>query len=252
MGVALETFEPRVAPAEPLDGSPEAERAAELTNAFVEGAARVLDASGINARRRAEGKLPGNLILTRDGGDHHPHLEPIRDRFGLSWGCFVEMPVERGIALALGMEPVDAPRLDPSGWGPAAEDAYAVWAQLASEALQEFQALYVHLKGPDVPAHDGRFEDKRDVVTSIDRAFFGEALRSIDLARTVVVVTADHATSCVRKAHTAEPVPLLVAGGPVTPDGSDAFGERDCAAGSLGTLLGPQILPRVVELVAAG
>ncbi len=252
MGVALETFEPRVAPAEPLDGSPEAERAADLTNAFVEGAARLLDASRINARRRAEGKLPGNLILTRDGGDHRPHLEPIRDRFGLAWGCFVEMPVERGIALALGMEPVDAPRLDPSGWGPAAEDAYAIWAQLASEALQEFQALYVHLKGPDVPAHDGRFEDKRDVVTSIDRAFFGEALRSIDLARTVVVVTADHATSCLRKAHTAEPVPLLVAGGPVTPDGSDAFGERACAAGSLGMLLGPQILPRVVELVAAG
>ena len=44
---------------------------------------------------------------------------------------------------ALGMEPVDAPRLDPSGFGPAAEDAYAIWAQLASEALQEFQALYV-------------------------------------------------------------------------------------------------------------
>ena len=36
--------------------------------------------------------------------------------------------------------------------------------------------LYVHIKGPDVPAHDGRAEDKRDVVTAIDRAFFGEVL----------------------------------------------------------------------------
>jgi 2,3-bisphosphoglycerate-independent phosphoglycerate mutase len=249
LGVALETFEPRIQRADPLDASPEAARSAELTNAFVEGAARVLDASEVNGRRRARGKLPGNLILTRDGGDHRPHLEPIRERFGLTWGCFVEMPVERGIALALGMEPVEAPRLDPAGAGPAAEEAYAAWAHLASEALQEFQALYVHLKGPDVPAHDGRCEDKRDVVTSIDHAFFGEALRSLDLARTLVVVTADHATSCVRAAHTAEAVPLLVSGGPVTPDGSAAYGERACATGSLGELLGPQILPKVTAVL---
>ncbi|HTG46491.1 MAG TPA: 2,3-bisphosphoglycerate-independent phosphoglycerate mutase [Actinomycetota bacterium] len=249
LGVALETFEPRVLPAEPLGPSPEAAHAAELTNAFVEGAARVLEASEVNGRRRAEGKLPGNLILTRDGGDHRPRLEPIRDRFGLAWGCFVEMPVERGIAVALGMEPVAAPRLDPAGFGSAAEAAYAAWAELASDALQEFQALYVHLKGPDIPAHDGRAEDKRDVIAAIDRAFFGEVLRTIDPARTVIVVTADHSTSSVRAAHTAEPVPLLVSGGPVTPDGSEAYGERACATGSLGLLLGPQILPRVTGLL---
>ena len=250
LGVALETFAPRVVTAEPLDGSEPARRAADLTNEFVEGAARVLDAADVNARRRAEGKLPGNLVLTRDGGDRRPQLEPIRERFGLAWGCFVEMPVERGIAIALGMEPVAAPRLDPAGFGPDAEEAYAAWAGLASEAVEGFQAVYAHIKGPDIPAHDGRALDKRDVITAIDRAFFGEVLARTD-PRTVIVVTADHATSCVRKAHTAEPVPLLVSGGPVAPDGSEAFGERACAAGSLGLLLGPQILPRVVGLIAA-
>ena len=79
----------------------QARRAALLTNAFVDGAARILDASPVNAERRSAGKLPGNLILTRDGGDRLPSLEPIRERFGSSWGCFVEMPVERGIALLL-------------------------------------------------------------------------------------------------------------------------------------------------------
>ena len=108
--------------------------------------------------------------------------------------------------------------------------------------------MYVHIKGPDVPAHDGRSEDKRDVVTAIDRAFFGEALPRLG-ADTVVAVTADHATSCLRKAHTAEPVPLVVSGGPVRPDGTTAFGERACAEGSLGELLGPQILPRLGSLI---
>ena len=94
----------------------------------------------------------------------------------MPWGCFVEMPVERGIAIALGMAAggraaARSGRVRRRGRG-----GYAAWAHLAAEALGGFQALYVHLKGPDVPAHDGRAEDKRDVIAAIDRAFFGEVL----------------------------------------------------------------------------
>jgi 2,3-bisphosphoglycerate-independent phosphoglycerate mutase len=242
LGVALETYELEVARCEPLEDTDAAGRAAELTNAFVEGAAKILDASEVNADRRRNGRLPANLVLTRDGGDHVPKLQPIGERFGPAWGCFVEMPVERGIAMLLGMDPIDAPRLS-------TEADYARWAALASEALDGFDALYVHIKGPDVPAHDGRAEEKRDVIEVIDRAFFGEVLPMIDRHRTIVAVTADHSTSCLRKAHTAEPVPLLVSGGPVQPDGSISFGERACAAGSLGQLRGVDIVPRLAALM---
>jgi 2,3-bisphosphoglycerate-independent phosphoglycerate mutase len=242
LGVALETFEPEVARCEPLEDSEEARRAADLTNAFVEESAKILDASEVNAARRKKGKLPANLILTRDAGDHRPQLQPIRERFGVEWGCFVEMPVERGIAILLGMAPVDAPRLR-------VEEDYAEWARLAAEALEGYDALYVHIKGPDVPAHDGRAEDKRDVIELIDRAFFAEVMPLIDPRRTVVAVTADHSTSSVRKAHTAEPVPLLVSGPGVAPDGSVAFGERACADGSLGRLRGVEILPKLTGLL---
>ena len=251
LGVALERFEPRVATCEPLDDTEASRNAADLTNAFVERSSKVLDDSVVNRRRLAEGKLPGNLILTRDAGDHRPKLQPIAERFGLSWGCFVEMPVERGIALALGMEPVVAPRLDTSGFGPRAEQAYAAWAQIASEALDAYQAVYVHLKGPDVPAHDGRAEDKRDVISAIDRAFFGEVLGWIDPRSTIVAVTGDHSTSSIRMAHTADPVPLLISGGPVTQDGTTTFGERSCATGSLGELPGPKILPEIRNLIGS-
>jgi 2,3-bisphosphoglycerate-independent phosphoglycerate mutase len=240
LGVALETFEPVVATCEPLVDTDSARRAAELTNAFVEGSARILDASEVNAARRAAGRLPGNVILTRDGGDHRPHLQPIKDRFGPEWGCFVEMPVERGIAVLLGMAPVDAPRLS-------AEGDYVRWAELAAEALESFDALYVHIKGPDIPAHDGRAEDKRDVISLIDRAFFGEVLPRLDLRRTVVAVTADHSTSCVRKAHTAGPVPLVVAGAGVQSDGSESFGERAAEDGSIGRLHGTDIVPMLAR-----
>ena len=107
------------------------------------------------------------------------------------------------------MEPVDAPA------DLLAERAtYAAWAAPGrARRSSGYDALYIHIKGPDVPAHDGRAEDKRDVIARIDAAFFGELLPRIDLDRTIVAVTADHSTSCVRKAHTADPVPLLVSGG---------------------------------------
>jgi len=242
LGVALETFEPEVARCEPLDDSEAAQRAAALTNAFVEDSAKILDASEVNAGRRRTGKLPGNLILTRDGGDARPNLTPIRDRFGPEWGCFVEMPVERGIAMLLGMAPVDAPRL-------LTEADYSTWARLAADALDGYDALYVHIKGPDVPAHDGRAEDKRDVIELIDRAFFGEVLPLMDPARTLIAVTADHSTSCLRRAHTPDPVPLVISGPRVTSDGSEAYGERACARGSLGSLRGVEIVPRLAGLL---
>ena len=242
LGIALETFEPEVVRCEPLVDTERARRAADLTNLFVEASAQILDRSEVNIARRGEGKLPANLILTRDGGDHRPALEPIRDRFGPSWGCFVEMPVERGIAMLLGMDPVDAPRL-------LLESDYAAWAALAADALEGYDALYVHIKGPDVPAHDGRAADKRDVIELIDRAFFAEVLPRIDEGRTIVAVTADHSTSCVRKAHTADPVPLVVSGGGVQADGTESFGEHAAAEGSLGLLRGVDILPRLVGLL---
>jgi 2,3-bisphosphoglycerate-independent phosphoglycerate mutase len=245
LGVALETFESRAARAEPLDDSEEARRAAELTNTFVAGAAAVLERSSINAARRSEGRLAANLVLTRDGGDHVPDLEPIRDRFGPEWGCFVEMPVERGIALVLGMGEVDTPT------GMARREQYAAWAELAADALGGYDALYVHIKGPDVPAHDGRADEKRRVIEDIDASFFAEILPGLDRRKVVLAVTADHATSCVRRAHTSDPVPLVVNGPGVASDATAAFGERAASGGALGVLMGIEIVPRLVEILRA-
>jgi 2,3-bisphosphoglycerate-independent phosphoglycerate mutase len=63
-------------------------------------------------------------------------------------------------------------------------------------------------------------------------------------------VTADHATSCARKAHTDDPVPLVVAGPGVSSDAVATFGERAAARGGLGTLQGIEILPALMALLA--
>ncbi|MGH2828882.1 MAG: alkaline phosphatase family protein [Actinomycetota bacterium] len=246
LGVAKATFEPHVQPCEPLagyEGDERARAAAELTNEFLAQAHAILEESQTNAGRRKDGRLAGNMILTRDAGDHLPHPPSFKQRYGARWGCFVEMPVERGISMVLGMGQVEVPM---RGAGTHAEQYY-VWATTALEALQEYDGLYIHIKGPDVPAHDGRGEDKRDVIQAIDEAFFATLVPELP-GDVILAVTADHATSCVRKAHTDDPVPLLVHGPGVSEDAVMSFGERAAAKGALGVMQGVDIMPRLMGL----
>ena len=240
LGIALETFEPYAKRCEALDGSEGALAGAELTNEWSDRAREGLAKHDVNRAREQRGRPPANIVLVRDAGDHIPRVMSLRERFGMDFACFAEMPVEVGIAKVTGMEPI---LIDP---GTDAE-SYAKLAGRTVEALDGFDALYVHIKGPDVPAHDGRAGDKRDVIEAIDAGYFATVLP--ELGRHVVVaVTADHSTSCVRKAHTADPVPLVVYGRGVPSDGARAYDEASAAEGSLGRLKGTDVLPMLVDI----
>lgn len=244
LGVANATFDNQVVEVAPVRGSQDdasAQRASDLTNAWLEAAFSVLDAAEVNVARRARGKMPGNFVLTRDGGDHLPVLVPFKEKFGPAMGCFVEMPVELGIARLTGMGIVEAPT------GIPAPQQYEEWASLAIEAIEGYDGLYIHIKGPDVPAHDGDHEAKIQSIEEIDSIFFTGLLDELDLAKSVVAVTADHSTSCARKAHTDGPVPLLVSGGGVAADAVETYGETASRSGAIGHLLGPEIMPSLVD-----
>ena len=245
LGVAKETFDNRVVTVAPLPGHEDdaaAKLASRLTNDWLSAAYDVLVASPVNRSREEQGKLPGNFILTRDGGDHVPKLEPFKQKFGPTMGCFVEMPVELGIARLMDMGVVAAPT------GIPAPEQYEAWARLALEAIDGYDGLYIHIKGPDIPAHDGDYEGKIASIEDIDGIFFAGLLDSLDTSRSIVAVTADHSTSCLRKAHTDGPVPLLVSGGNVSPDGVESYGETASRSGAIGHLNGPEIMPNLISL----
>ena len=180
LGVALETFEPVVATGEPLDDSDAARHAAELTNAFVEGSARILDASEVNARAGEPRTAPGNLILTRDGGDHRPALQPIADRFGLRGGASSRCRSNAGIAL---IARDAARRRSPADASDAPAERYAAWAELAAEALGGYRrAVRPHQGAGRARARRARRGQAR-LIAAIDRAFFGEVLPRSTWAR---------------------------------------------------------------------
>jgi 2,3-bisphosphoglycerate-independent phosphoglycerate mutase len=244
-GVAKEKFESLVAESLPMPGyenSAEAKEAALLLNEFTQKSHKVLCDSYVNKQRLSENKLPANIILSRDAGDHLPKFPTINSLFNLKFGSFVQMPVEKGIALLTGMDIIDVP--DSTGH---LDVDYPVWAKVALDSIKKYDGIYVHIKGPDEPAHDGDFRKKKEIIEAIDKYFFAGLLPKLDIANTVIAVTADHSTVCAIKAHSAEPVPLLISGGGVLPDGSLSFSEKAARQGSIQEIKGQEIMPLLVK-----
>jgi 2,3-bisphosphoglycerate-independent phosphoglycerate mutase len=208
-------------------------RAARLVNEFTRKAQQVLDSSEVNKERVREGKLPANIVLLRDAGDHLPNPKPFEKKYGVAGTALVEMPAEVGIAKLLGMKMV--PIKD--------RNDISEKARLFSSELKEENVVYVHIKGPDEFGHDGDARGKKKNIELIDREFFSVALRHID--DITLAVSCDHATPCTLKRHSADPVPLLVSGGKKG-DGR-RFNEANAAIGSLGHLRGSEVLEKVVR-----
>ncbi|MFA5356635.1 MAG: alkaline phosphatase family protein [Candidatus Omnitrophota bacterium] len=248
-GIARERFENMVSESQPMPGhedSSEAKEAALLLNEFTRKSSKVLNEAAVNKKRVSEGKLPANLILSRDAGDRLPKFPKIEGLYDIRLGSFVEMPVEKGIALLTGIEVIDVP----ASTGHPDVD-YAVWSKMALETIKKYDGIYIHIKGPDEPAHDGNFTKKKDSIEAIDRFFFSGLLSKLDMENTVVAVTADHSTVCAIKAHSADPVPLLISGGNIKPDGTLSFSEKAARLGSIGELRGQEILPLLIKSAQA-
>ncbi|MFH1692484.1 MAG: 2,3-bisphosphoglycerate-independent phosphoglycerate mutase [Candidatus Omnitrophota bacterium] len=246
LGVAKEEFEPFLLDSKPMPGhenSLAAAATADLINEFTMKAHKVLLASGVNKNRCAHGKLAANALLCRDAGDHLPQLVSLQERYGLKFGFFVQMPTEKGLAALTGAFAVEVPSL--SGHP---DIDYAVWSKIAAGKLKDFDILYIQIKGPGEAGHDGDFKKKRACIEMIDKYFFKHLLPFLKEEDVVIAVTSDHATPCILKTNSSDPVPLIVAGRSINPDGTLSFSERAAQEGSLGQMSGHELMDFLVKL----
>lgn len=246
LGVIEENFQDLVLDSHAMPGYedfPEAKAAAEILNEFTSKSNKALNESAINKKRISEGKLPANIILSRDAGSSLPKFPPISEVFGFKFGCFVQMPVEKGIAMLTGMQIVDMPQ----EMGHLDVD-YPIWAKLIAEYIEKFDVLYIHIKGSDEPGHDGNYNKKKEIIEKIDKYFFTNLIPKIDMKNIIIALTSDHATLCQKKRHSSLGVPLVISGAGIRPDGSLSFSEKAAKLGSIGEIKGQDILPLILKL----
>jgi 2,3-bisphosphoglycerate-independent phosphoglycerate mutase len=231
IGVARAEVEMVLQTCEPTNKTEAAKVSAGLVNEFIEKSHNLWENHPINIKRASEGKLKANVVLTRDAGHLLPKFFNINEHYHVKFACLADMHAERGIAQLAGM---DASLLPPPSGNLQKDCEVRVKALL--EALPKYDCFYIHLKGPDEPGHDGNCTLKTQIISAIDKYFFGPLLKQISLKDNLICVTTDHATPCALKVHSDTPVPVLISGDHVGDGKAVKFCERECAKGSLGTI----------------
>ena len=223
----------------PLSDSTSSKLTAKLVNEFTEQSLEIMKQSDVNKKRKQDGKKLLNSILLRDAGNRYPKATPINELHSMNFSCIVDMPVELGISEVLKMKAFEAGGLTD----------YEEKARVAAKAMETQNAIYVHLKGPDEFGHDGDAIGKMKNIEEIDKRFFGTLLDNIDTKKVSVMVSADHSTPCIIKAHSDDPVPILVSGESIKKDQTVRVTEEEAKKGSMGLLEGSQVVKTCLQLI---
>jgi 2,3-bisphosphoglycerate-independent phosphoglycerate mutase len=167
-----------------------------------------------------------NSILMR-GFSNMPHMPAFEEAFGLRSLAIATYPMYRGLARLVGMQT------------PAIEGSVEDEIKFLQQKYSEYDFFFLHVKKPDSYGEDGNFEGKAARIAEFDK-LLPEILR---LAPDVLIVTGDHSTPALMKAHSWHPVPVLLKSSYVLGNTCAAFSERECLKGELGIFPTIHLMP---------
>ena len=195
-----------VPPLDPVSADPGSQQTVEVVRQFVAGAQALL---------ADEPKANG---LTLRGFAAHPKMPSFMDVYGLRAAAIAVYPMYKGLARLAGMDIV--------GKAQTLSEQMAVLA----DAWADYDFFFIHFKYTDSTGEDGDFDAKVKRIEELDAAL----PRITQLKPTVLVVTGDHSTPSLLRAHSWHPVPTLLVSNVCRADGCQEFSERECLRGGLG------------------
>ncbi len=213
LGGHLEDTDPQkegVEPHKAAGDDPASEKSAKYVNEFLDKARKVL-----------KDEHPANFMLARGFTKHEP-LQTMEERYGIRCAAIAQYPMYRGLARLVGMEVLPRP-----------ESFEEMFRQL-KENYDTYDFFFIHFKKTDSYGEDGNFDAKVKVIESVDAWVAQlEALKP-----DVLLITGDHSTPAVLKAHSWHPVPALFycENGLGRIDAQKEFGETACSLGALGRM----------------
>ena len=201
--------------AEPAARNDQSRRTAEVAAEFaLQGAALLADQSAANA-------------FSMRGFSARPSLPSFQEVYGLRAAAVAVYPMYKGLAKLVGMEIVgDAKTLSDQ-------------MKIVKEHWEQYDFFFVHFKYTDSTGEDGDFDAKVKRIEEFDAAI----PKISALKPSVTIVTGDHSTPSLLKAHSWHPVPTLIASDHCRPDRCKTFGEADCLSGGLGQFEAKYLMP---------
>jgi len=178
-----------------------------------------------------KGFHPANTCLLR-GYAQYPAIPSLKELFKLKTAAIAVYPMYKGLAQLVGMDILETGRTI----------ADQVTALQKNYAAYDF--FFVHVKKTDSYGEDGNFAGKVSVIEEFDHWL--PAI--LELLPDVLVVTGDHSTPALLKAHSWHPNPVLLKAAYQRPGMEPAgkFSEKKCAAGILGNFPAMDVLPMMM------
>ncbi len=214
-------------------------RTAQIINDYTSRVFSLLNSAPLNKSREAKRQLKANIVLLRGAGTYKK-VDSIRDRFELNAACVAGGALYKGIARYVGMHVIDVP----GATGTMNTDLRAK-GEAVVKALNDHDLVFLHVKACDSCGHDGDFKGKVKMLERIDK----ELLPILMKSGAYLIVTGDHSTPCIRKAHSGHEVPILLYGDNERVDTVKKFDEVSCMQGGLGHLKGSDVMPIILNLI---
>jgi 2,3-bisphosphoglycerate-independent phosphoglycerate mutase len=222
-----------------------AAKTAQLAEEFSARAHEILHKHAVNMSREKENQPPANYILLRGAGIRR-RMRTLTERFNIRGACVVAESTIKGVAKLAGFSVITDPaftaNLDTDVMGK---------AKKALEALEHYDVVVIHFKGPDIASHDNKPLEKVAFIEKVDAAcgYILDNLPQPD--KTYFALTSDHTTPCEVGEHTADPVPVVISGYGVVADAVQSYDERSCARGALGRINANEFLLSLLDLIDA-
>ncbi|MGD2177530.1 MAG: 2,3-bisphosphoglycerate-independent phosphoglycerate mutase [Anaerolineae bacterium] len=199
---------------------PQAEGTADLINRWLAKARVVL---ATDAKENGHAANSCNLRgIAKD-----PGLPKMPEIYKLRCGAIAAYPMYRGVAKLAGMDVL------PTG------DTIEDEVQTLKEHWADYDFFFFHVKKTDSRGEDGDFGAKAAVIEHFDQVLPD----ILALEPDVVLVTGDHSTPALWKAHSWHELPVLLWSRYVRQDGAQEFGERSCMVGGLGHIYHVDLIP---------
>ena len=174
--------------------------------AFIEDSLNLLDDLPYNRERRAEGKMPANMLWLWSPG-RAPVMPSFFQKRKVTGAVISGVDVVRGLGQLTGLEIVNVPGA--TGYF---DTNYAGKGQYALAALERHDFVWVHVESPDEAGHAGNLEEKIRGIENFDRFIVGAIVEGLNERKQPfrLLCAPDHMTPISTRGHKIGPVPYLL------------------------------------------
>jgi 2,3-bisphosphoglycerate-independent phosphoglycerate mutase len=181
---------------------------------------KILAGHDINKVRIDLKENPGNMIWLWGQGIK-PSIPPFKELYGVEGSIISAVDLIKGIGKIIGLNVVDVPGA--TGYY---DTNYQGKGEYALKALEEKDFVFVHVEAPDEAGHNGDIREKISAIENFDRFVVGTIWRQYKSRGDFrILVLPDHATPIAKRTHTADPIPFVICGRGIKPDGACVFTE---------------------------